>query len=105
MTWTWRRNTWPRRHPPAIDRRLYVMPTSTPSAVDQRERRLAVIAITAVCAVIASILAGVIFGELPEAAWVLAVPVGMLGGGVIAIASTVILVFSRRARRAQASAP
>ena len=59
------------------------------------------IAATAVCAVIASILAGVIFGELPDAAWVLAVPLGMLGGGVTAIASTVMLVASRRARRAQ----
>lgn len=78
------------------------MTTSAPSAVDERERHLAVIAAMAVFAVIASILAGVIFGELPDAAWVLVVPVGMFGGGVTAIASTVMLVASRRARRAQA---
>lgn len=90
-----------RRHPRAADVRLYGMATSTPSALDERERRLAVIAATSVCVVIISILAGVIFGEFPDAAWVLAVPVGMLGGGVAAITSTAMLVASRRARKVQ----
>jgi hypothetical protein len=76
------------------------MTTPTPSALDERERRLAVIAATAACAVVASILAGVIVGELPDAAWVLAVPVVMLGGGLVAIAASVMLVAARRARRA-----
>ena len=71
-------------------------PTSALSAGDVRERRLTVIAATSVVVLIASILVAVVVGELPEAAWLFVVPVGMLGGGVTALVSTSLLVASRR---------
>jgi hypothetical protein len=58
-----------------------------------------VVAIASATVVVISIVIGTVLGDIPDALWVLLVPIGLLGGGLVCVASLVVF-FTRRARGA-----
>lgn len=66
--------------------------------VERGDRMLLTVATVAAAVVVVSILTGAIVGgDIPEALWFLLVPVGMLGGGVLAVLALAVFLV-RRAR-------
>jgi hypothetical protein len=67
-------------------------------ARDHRSRRLLAVAGISATVFVSSIVIGTILGELPEALWVLLVPIGMLGAALVCIVSLGMLFAGRRPR-------
>lgn len=66
---------------------------------DQRDRILLTVLIVAAGAVVASITTATILGgDISGDLWFLLVPVGMLGGGIVAVVALVLLL-ARRMRQ------
>lgn len=65
-------------------------------ATNRRSQRLLVVAGASAAIVIVSIVIGTILGELPEAVWVLLVPIGMLGAGLVCVVSLGMFFAQRR---------
>lgn len=65
-------------------------------ATNRRSQRLLVVAGASAAIVIVSIVIGTILGELPEAVWVLLVPIGMLGAGLVCVVSLGMFFAHRR---------
>jgi hypothetical protein len=55
------------------------------------------VAIASATVVVVSIVIGTILSDIPDALWVLLVPVGLLGGVLVCVASLAVF-FTRRAR-------
>jgi len=67
--------------------------------MSRRSQKLLVVAVTSAAIVVVSIVIGTILGELPEALWVLLVPIGMLGAGLVCVVS-LGMFFAERGRAA-----
>ena len=67
--------------------------------MSRRSQKLLVVAVTSAAIVVVSIVIGTILGELPEALWVLLVPIGMLGAGLVRVVS-LGMFFAERGRAA-----
>ena len=67
--------------------------------MNRRSQKLLVVAVTSAAIVVVSIVIGTILGELPEALWVLLVPIGMLGAGLVCVVS-LGMFFTQRERAA-----
>jgi hypothetical protein len=57
------------------------------------------VAVASAMVVVVCIVIGTILGDLPDALWVLLVPVGMLGGALVCVVSLGVF-FARRVRGA-----
>jgi len=67
--------------------------------MNRRSQRLLVVAGASAAIVVVSIVIGTILGEFPEALWVLLVPIGMLGAGLVCVVS-LGMFFAQRGRAA-----
>jgi len=67
--------------------------------MSRRSQKLLVVAVTSAAIVVVSIVIGTILGDLPEALWVLLVPIGMLGAGLVCVVS-LGMFFAERGRAA-----
>jgi len=67
--------------------------------MNRRSQRLLVVAGANAAIVVVSIVIGTILGEFPEALWVLLVPIGMLGAGLVCVVS-LGMFFAQRGRAA-----
>ena len=56
-----------------------------------------VVAIASATVVVISIVIGTVLGDIPDALWVLLVPVGLLGGSLVCVVSLAVF-FARRTR-------
>jgi hypothetical protein len=68
-------------------------------AMNRRSQTPLVVAVASAMVVAISIVIGTILNDIPDALWVLLVPVGLLGGALVCLVSLAVF-FTRRARRA-----
>jgi hypothetical protein len=68
-------------------------------AMNRRSQTPLVVAVASAVVVVISIVIGTVLDDIPDALWVLLVPVGLLGGGLVCLVSLGVF-FTRRARRA-----
>jgi len=65
--------------------------------MNRRSQTPLVVAVASATVVVMSIVIGSILGDIPEALWVLLVPIGLFGGGLVCVVSLGVH-FVRRAR-------
>jgi hypothetical protein len=68
-------------------------------AINRRSQNPLIVAVASATVVVMSIVIGTILGDIPDALWVLLVPIGLLGGGLVCLISLGVF-FARRARGA-----
>ena len=68
------------------------------------DRRLLVAAAASALVIVASVVTATIIGELPEALWLLLVPIGIFGG-IVACATCLALALVRRFGRSGLQSP
>jgi len=65
--------------------------------MNRRSQTPLIVAVASATVVVTSIVIGTILDVIPDALWVLLVPIGLLGGGLACVISLVVF-FTRRVR-------